>query len=127
LMIERINKPATRTWTPRRGLSVNIRTFNGPQNDGKEAQAANARAKNTSEIDELSSILDLSMPALVPSQAGGEKAALSPLEEEVEEAPAQRPVDPSRVNAQPIDSTSTDTVSPPKMGTISIFRDLSPR
>lgn len=131
LMVERINKPETRVWTPRRGLTINIRTFTTPdEKQHKRADAALA-GKNADQIEELSSLLDLSMQSLVPAAAGGEEDALSPLEETVEEEPepvgSPRPVNPALVSVNAMEGTSTDTVSPPRAGSVSIFRDLSPR
>lgn len=118
LLIERINKPAIRTMEPRRGITINIRTFSAPGQ--KNAAVSRGPAKNMEQIEELSSILDLSMPSLVPAAAGGAKEPISPLSEHVEEAENTpvRPVDPSRI--------SVSTIDPPANGTVSIFRDLSP-
>ncbi len=99
LMLERVNKPVVRTWAPRKGITINIRTFSAP--DSKQtARAVEALAqKKEHRIDELSSMLD------VEEQNMEHQAAAS-------HSPT-RPVDPARVSA-PINAS------------VSIFRDISP-
>lgn len=55
LMMERINKPSLRTWSPRRGLIINIRTFTKP---AKQSSQLVSGDKNIDRIDELSALLD---------------------------------------------------------------------
>jgi uncharacterized protein with PQ loop repeat len=131
LMVERINKPETRVWTPRRGIVINIRTFTTPDEKQRNKTDTTLEGKNPDQISELSSILDLSMQSLVPAAAGGERDAISPLEESVErdDEPigTPRPVNPTLVSVSAPMGQSTDTVIPPKSGSVSIFHDISPR
>jgi hypothetical protein len=123
LSIEKLNKPSTRVWTPRRGITINIRTFATPETETKHVETK-AEAQSH-QFDELSEVLDRPM-----KQMEEEPAALSPLQEEVneEETEIRRPVDPSRVTVSTVTAgSSMDTVSAPLAGSVSIFRDISPR
>lgn len=121
LAIEKLNKPSTRVWTPRRGITINIRTFVAPKD---EKQRIEKRTGTEGlQLDELSAVLDQHLPNTP------EPEALSPLEENIEpeETEIRRPVDPSRVTVSTASAASPmDTVSAPVMGSVSIFRDLSP-
>lgn len=127
LMVERINKPTTRTWAPRRGISINIRTFQGPPagTQTKHETRLAAAGKKPQHIDELSSMLDLPTSA-TPDDVFNDASA-EPIDEidAISNAPAAQPVDPSRVSASPLHS-SMDTVAAPSGGSVSVFRDLSP-
>lgn len=120
LSIERLNKPSTRVWTPRRGITINIRTFATPEVAGKNT-AGDARVDaNTMQLDELSVILDRSAkkgPEDPEVPGDTEDFIVPPAAEAVVEEPevepavfSPRPVDPSRISA-PLTS---------------IFRDISP-
>lgn len=134
LAMERINKPAVRTWSPRRGISINIRTFTAPSKKKAEFEAGDPQTDmKMKQIHELSAILDKT------ANKEMEEAALSPLEEPVDESPATepvpapapaavRPVDPTRISVSPIDGVPTDMVAAaPSSGSVSIFRDIAPR
>lgn len=134
LMVERINKPETRVWTPRTGIVINIRTFTTPDKEKKHQADGGNAGKNPDQIEALSSLLDLSMHDIGSSeaQASAESEPSSPLEETVEDdaepVGTPRPVNPARVSASPVTGQNTDTVSPPPDGgAVSIFRDISPR
>jgi hypothetical protein len=128
LMVERINKPSVRTWSPRRGIVVNIRTYTTPDEKHKRKFEETLSRKNPLMIDELSAMLD--------QPKAKKEEALSPLEETVTEDDMTeplspfRPVDPTRISASTVQpGLSTDTLippSPPKSGAVSIFRDISP-
>jgi hypothetical protein len=123
LSIEKLNKPSTRMWTPRRGITVNIRTFAAPETMNKHNDLKAVAEDH--QFDELSAVLDRPM-----KQEEDEPVALSPMEEEVEaeEMEIRRPVDPSRVAVSTATTgSSMDTVSAPLVGSVSIFRDISPR
>lgn len=121
LSIERLNKPSTRVWSPRRGITINIRTFATPETEGKY-KAGDARVDaNTVQFDELSVILDRSIKKGPedPEVPGDTEDFIVPPPQEVVDEPqpeaepasySPRPVDPSRVSA-PLTS---------------IFRDISP-
>ncbi len=117
LTVEKLNKPTIRTWSPRRGIVINIRTSGPERKDDKHL--ATAIAKEPMQIDELSSVLDLAPRGHVETPE-----PLSPLDEEIDETPAmpepvstiQLPVNKARVSASPL----------PTSGTVSLFRDLTP-
>lgn len=124
LTMERVNKPAVRTWSPRRGVVINIRTFNAPDQSKKKTTAA--PAKETSKLDELSAILDRPMHSTEEDAPAGEPAVVSMEKEEEINEPRTLPVDKSRVSASPLRGTQADTLSSPAQGSVSIFRDLAP-
>lgn len=118
LALERVNKPSTRTWTPRRGLEINIHVTTAPAKDAKEASTA-ANHKETHTIDEITTVLD--------SQKSEEEPAPATLTDDEDDS-AILPVNRARISANPLsDTASTDTIAvPPQNATSSIFRDLSP-
>ena len=133
LMLERFHKPSTRTFSPRRGISINIRVNTQKVEDDKvsddafhlEEQKATAATKTQKNIRELSSILDskLHAPIVAAIESVAPKAASTaeaedPLDQwdAVSEAPEERrPVDPSRIKT---DSQAGNDLS--------VFRDIFP-
>jgi hypothetical protein len=117
LTIEKLNKPSIRTWSPRRGIVINIRTSSPETKDPKHMTGL--PAKEPSQIDELSSMLDLAPRGHIETPE-----PLSPLDEEIDETPEmtepvssiQLPVNKARISASPIQTS----------GTVSLFRDLTP-
>lgn len=121
LAVERFNKPSLRTWSPRRGISINVRTFSAQtQQDG---HTQGNTKKDTRPLEAITDSLDNGM---------------QPMEEEPP-APSPEPVlpvDKSKVSASPIvggtplDGIASSIAAPaataePKAHS-SIFRDLSP-
>ena len=131
LMLERMNKPTTRTWSPRRGIMINIRTFHTAK-EGPRALAADIRDKSTQRFDEVSSLLDDHPTKVADVPTMKELGADEPmLDEEVAlENPnvigvTPRPVDKNRITATPLRIASDDGDTPAS-GSISLFRDISP-
>lgn len=122
LTIEKLNKPTVRTWTPRRGITVNISTGSTAKEKEPGAMPV-ATASTPSRIDELTTMLDIA-PRHPTDQEAETAESLSPLDEPVDDVPEQQapepetrlPVNPSRITASPMQSG----------GTVSLFRDLSP-
>ncbi len=118
LTIEKLNKPTIRTWSPRRGIVINIRTNSPETKDPKHSTGL--PAKEPSQIDELSSVLDLAPRGYTVDTP----EPLSPLDEEIDETPSvaepvssiQLPVNKNRISASPLQTS----------GTVSLFRDLTP-
>lgn len=116
LMIEGMNKPSTRVWTPRRGITINIRTFVAPQDEKKRTEEKTGT--ESTEFDALSVILD--RPAKKDSEApevseDSEEFVLRSSESfgsSESSEPSSLPVNPSRIS-----------VSSPLT---SLFRDISP-
>ncbi|HVW66860.1 MAG TPA: PrgI family protein [Candidatus Peribacteraceae bacterium] len=131
LLLERMNKPSTRTWTPRRGIIINVRTFTTP-NTNKQMQVATVIEQKQQRIAELSSVLDQPMsgvqaPAddLSPGMETPETAAADAAAMEKEAAqPVRRPVNPQRISATPLQGQPVDGVA--SAGSVSIFHDISP-
>lgn len=132
LVLEKTSKSPVRSWTPRRGISINIRTFTRPVKETHhESKTMEEEQQQNRHISEISTLLDhplpphRTMPDIQPSQepipaapdaTDADSASLPPI-----------PVDPSRITVGPLNvSTSMDTVTP-TTGTVSIFHDLSPR
>ncbi len=129
LLVEKANKPATRIWAPRRGITINFRTT---MMEKPKAATPQTPEHSMPRIDELSSILDLPSAASIARHTHKEEANL-PGNAQEEEAPSTpRPVDPSRIAVTPLQDTDLMDITPakpaaPTAGTVSIFRDLSPR
>ena len=120
LMVERINKPYRRTWTPRRGLTINIRTFTTPDQE-RENKRKRMAAKDPSHLDEISTVLDTADHGDSPDVDQVTVVPAHPT------AAATRPVDRKRVEAEPIEQGggTLDGVEPKP--SVSIFRDIKPR
>jgi|GEM_PF-497762 len=103
LMLERLNKPAVRTWSPRRGISINFRYFPAAEEKKKNQVVLQPHREK---LEELSAILDLG--PLSAAQSSEETPTPVPPPAAV----TSRPVDQSRVraetheNAQPFDDIS---------------------
>ncbi len=126
LMLEKANKPAVRAWAPRRGITVHFRTSAPAEQQETPAPAAHPSPR----LEELSSLLDRAYaPADRPLPAAAPEED-DPLERTL---PPPRPVDPARITASPLRSDAALDIAPPEEprppahGTVSIFRDLSPR
>lgn len=98
LVIERINKPARRTWQPRRGIYVNFIT-KAPSKDNEEMRKKEEQKKNT-EIEELSRVLDQGPP----------ESALNDLDDDAEELIATKPVNRKKITADSSNGASVDDV-----------------
>lgn len=63
LMIERMMKAPERVWAPRGGITVNIRTFSTVPEATRQKDAVKAAmsAKNATQLDAISTVLDTSM------------------------------------------------------------------
>ncbi len=122
LTAERMTKPSTRTWSPRRGIAINIRTFAPAEEEkNKKEHRAKTAAKERENLHELSTVLDQPLPS-------GEQPEdpLVPPQEQRTKTHA-RPVDPSRVQASPLRVDEPMGEATPQKGSVSVFRDLSPR
>ncbi len=134
LFIERMNKPTTRTWTPRRGIVINVRTFHTAKEEtGRAPTPTIGRELSAKKFDELSTVLDQqskndtklnvpNMPELMQDEP--EDDLEKGLTEKIGE-PVKRPVDPSRIAVSPLNGNSVDSVVPTS-GSVSLFRDISP-
>jgi hypothetical protein len=111
LMIEQMEKPAKRVWTPRQGITINLRTFSGTE----EAKHPLPQ-KSSAPIEQLTKTLD-AVPA-GGSGAGSETGSGSG-SSEPEPANTRLPVDPKRIQADPLRGSGTIPRN-------TIFRDLSP-
>jgi len=113
LTIEKMNKPPLRTWAPRQGLTIHIRTGGkeevqkGEQMKQEEQKRIATMQKTQHHIQELSSVLD--RPLVDPDAPA--------LDAELSLQPP--PVDPNSIqtDAEPHDDLSTFR---------NVFRDISP-
>ncbi len=88
LMMEKLQKPALRQWSPRRGITINFQ-FVRPENEKKQTVVQPHREK----LEELSAMLDRG--PLVTKQENEGVAGPTPSES----ADAPRPVDKDRIQA----------------------------
>lgn len=138
LLLERMNKPSTRTWAPRRGIIINVRTFHTVAED-KTARRPVVAEKKVQRLDELSDLLDLHtgnapVPPPIPAPVSDDElfSGGEPLDTDEELMSGdnpnviRRPVDTTRISVSPaVNGQSVDGVAP-VTGSVSIFRDISP-
>ncbi len=105
LLVERIQKPQTRIYGPRRGLTVNTRSFNVPNANSKKVAGTKPQAEG--EIGKLSAFLDsegvrANRPEEQPADETEQVMAdLSPEPEQGSNVPA-RPVEKDRIKVSPL-------------------------
>ncbi len=127
LLIEKMNKAPIRTFGPRRGITINIRTSAAPkEEDPAKVEQRNREAeKNRTSIRELSSIVDRTMPeGISAAQAEEQTAPVAETDTEaavpVREAP--RAVDPGKIA---VDGTPPRVQGgPATFSDLSVFRDV---
>lgn len=113
LTIEKINKPSTRVWSPRRGITINIRTFVAPEDTKQRTEAKQETEVEHAQFSELSAILDQKTEEVEQVEEAEEEEHVSSMSSPSPESFApSRPVNPSRIS-----------VSAPLT---SLFRDISP-
>jgi hypothetical protein len=122
LFLERLQKPAVRTWTPRRGLSLNIRTMS-PQKQTSDSPIA--AQSQPSKLDELSAVLDRKPTAQDSddSKETEESEDVGVAQISLQSPATTRPVDPSRIKVTPLTTASLDDVRP--VSAMPAFRDVS--
>jgi hypothetical protein len=131
LTLEKINNPTTRMWTPRRGLTIHIRTttqeLEKTEKEKREAELAAMKAKHTEKkIQELSTVLDQPLPVsegeteslTEPPPAAAAPAHAEPPHDEPAEPQPTLPVDPNRIR--------TDDDHGGLSAFEGVFRDISP-
>ena len=115
LLIERMDKPAKRVWTPRQGIYINITTIKDPSKKDKETGKKQIqKTQQEDQIEELSRLLDQG-----PPEENGEQASEQP----------SKPVKRNRIQAdkrkKPVDDIrQTPNDNPPNPG--GLIRDISP-
>ncbi len=113
LTIEKINKPSTRVWSPRRGITINIRTFVAPEDTKQRTEAKQETEVEHAQFSELSAILDQKTEEVEQVEEAEEEEHVSSMSSPSPESFApSSPVNPSRIS-----------VSAPLT---SLFRDISP-
>lgn len=113
LTIEKINKPSTRVWSPRRGITINIRTFVAPEDTKQRTEAKQETEVEHAQFSELSAILDQKTEEVEQAEEAEEEEHVSSMSSpSPESSTPSRPVNPSRIS-----------VSAPLT---SLFRDISP-
>lgn len=140
LFFERMKKPSVRTWAPRRGISINIRT--SAESDEKPQHIA-AVQRQESEIAQLSSVVDQTLPAhdvqvaVSPAPAAAtahvfsaqptvaEVPAPTPTAPATEPARPRPPVNPNKISAD--GATPAPNLPTPDISDLSVFRDVFPQ
>ena len=123
LVIERMLKSPVRTWTPREGISINIKVLASQTTEKAKRTSAQLQADTVahSKIQELSSVVDTAFTEEADDSASvmvtdiHETTAMSAPEEIATKKTL--PVDPSRIQA--------DRVRPAERGP-SVFHDIIP-
>lgn len=115
LLLERANKPVIRTWTPRRGISINIKTFAAPA----QKQSDQATAPKSEHLDALSSVLD------APTTPR-EVADVTLTETPNPESPSPLPVRRDRISASPLTENEPAVAGSEPRASVSLFRDITP-
>jgi hypothetical protein len=129
LMLERLNKPAVRTFSPRRGFSIHIRTFDDVPRTHQPLSPE--KQQNQRHLDALTEILDqntmrreLAPKASEPIMSDEAELPVRDMAAEVPEAETAQttilPVNRDRIKANPL--AGEDGKEP--RASVSIFRDL---
>ncbi len=112
LMVERMNKPNIRTFGPRTGISISVRTFTtAAEQGGKRVMQASGGSK-ADRLAELSTVLDQKQETVAQTQTT-DNSDLSPALEPLDDVPVRSPVTASiPVNPQRIQVSANDTAQP---------------
>lgn len=133
LLMEKMQKPSVRTWGPRKGIAINIRTSTAPAKERKNKQPV----KTDDQIAKLSSLVDGTMESATaipsaPSPAVTVEETIQMQEPQKPEvtppspAAPRPPVDPNRVSADAPSTRATPAVEEPHASNLSVFRDIFP-
>lgn len=124
LFLERMNKPMTRTWSPRQGIVINVQT-RAPKEE--EAVPIQKHLEQKNNLEKLSTILDT---------AEHDETSETPQDSPSPAPTTQRPIDRDRIKAEPlmadqsIDQIQGEHNEQPPITTIhpsvSLFRDITP-
>ena len=123
LQIEKLQKPAVRTFGPRQGITINIQ-IDPTQRDRKKAVKEGAPEH---QLHELSAVLDTGLGALQEQEGGIRKE-----QRQIAGARQKLPVNPARIAASPKGGTAPDIddITPPakrsRPAAGSIIRDITP-
>lgn len=122
LMLEKVEKPARRTWSPRRGVYVNIVTT-GPKKSANEDIQKSLAEKEKTEIDQLSELLDRG-----PDEMTEEIESMPDIEDDKPTKPVKR----NRVQVdeleRPVDDVSPTKEDDPEESSAGsgLIRDIAP-
>ncbi len=128
LTVERMNKAPVRVWTPRRGITITIRT--AQQTEGNKApQLAVIKERSDTKFAELSAVLDQQaaggneMEQATPpaSRENQEPETREPLETQATNVSAL-PVNRNRISVSPLSSADAET----PRSRVSLFHDIHP-
>jgi len=130
LTLERMNKAPVRVWTPRKGISITIRTAPKPE-DEKPAvrQAAAIVERKEARIAELSAILDqpiVEEPATTEAQDHPQDEPVPAEETPVISNVPPLPVNKSRITASPLPQSIPADSDGQQRGRVSLFHDIHP-
>ena len=125
LMVEKMDKPAVRLWSPRRGISINFQYFSGVEEKKKQTITQPHREK----LEELSALLDRG-PIVTAKNEEQESVSVP-----AEKSETPRPVDQGRIRAEktedgfPFDDIRMEspaiTENPPQSARVTM-RDILP-
>lgn len=132
LLLERTQKPGLRTWGPRQGMTITIRTSLFKEEKNTPAVAGPAKASATEQIAHLSTVVDrptettpnnaIEGSTTAPSDdiADDRTVAAKSTAEDASPSRPKLPVNPDRIQVDMQAST------PPQLSDLSVFRDIFP-
>jgi len=139
LSLENMKKPSNRMWSPRQGIHVHIRTFKEEKESKKKTPEMPTGTK-MQKMEDITHALDAPLYTQAIMQAPLAEET-DPLERSIvingksDREAAPLPVNREKITASPMDAAAgLDGIAPakaptqaPSAGSVSIFRDLSPR
>jgi hypothetical protein len=135
LMFERMNKPTTRAFAPRRSFSIHIRTFDDAAPKKRTVISAE-KQQGYQRLDDLTAVLDSPFEREAASAhiASSDDEQELPVRDalsgdggesktETSAAATRLPVNRNRIKASPL----TEEGKEPVRGSVSLFRDIVPK
>ena len=127
LMLERMNKPPQRTFSPRPGLSIHIRTFTEEKAQPKFT-VSKEKTEGYRRLDDLTAVLDSPVEHVTAGDTGEEELQVrdtAAAEHAVErQAPSDLlPVNKNRIKVSPLAQQSAQDGEP--RAAVSLFRDIT--
>ncbi len=125
LLLEKMQKPSLRTWAPRTGISITIRTSATAKKDDDAAkQPVVAQRSAEDRIAELTKVVDRDVqPAAQMAAKDSPAMTLSQPQPEPEPELAQKTPSPVRPEQIQVDSPASATTN---FSDLSVFRDVLP-
>lgn len=137
LTMERMGKAPVRTWTPREGISINIRVLARQESETEQTKRTQAAQRSGTEaqkkIEELSAVLDNSFDA--QADAADQAAMRTEAEHVITASPApvaqtvttvEPEVEDTTPRSLPVKKDRVSVDGKPALGDLAVFRDIFP-